>query len=121
MSIQSQLMLTDYTGNKSHLSLSQKPLVAYKAWPAMAKDSPKRPDKEGVKSSSQIPGQSSSLTSVKQDWKHQGPVDSDFHPPAQVPTAPHPISNGHVICDNVSISSVERFSMCALNTRTATL
>ena len=40
MSIQPQLTLTDYAGNKSHLSLSQQPLVGYKVRPAIAKDSP---------------------------------------------------------------------------------
>ena len=90
-SIQPQLMLTDYAGNKSHLSLSQQPLVGHKFRPAIAKDSPKRPRTKGIKSLSQILGQSPSLTSVEQDWKHQGPEDSDFRPPAQVPTAPHPI------------------------------
>ena len=40
---------------------------------------------------SQIPGQSPSLTSIEQDWKHQGPEDLDFCPPAQETTAPHPM------------------------------
>ena len=31
MSTQPQLMLTDYAGNKSHLSLSQQPLVEHKS------------------------------------------------------------------------------------------
>ena len=88
MSIQPQLTLTDYAGNKSHLSLSQQPLVGHKVRPAIAKDSPKRPGTKEIKSPCQIPGQSVSLTSIEQDWKHQGPEDSDFLPPAQVPTAP---------------------------------
>ena len=71
MSVQPQLTLTDYAGNKSHLSLSRQLLVGHKVRPAIAKDSPKRPGTEGVKSPSQIPGQRS-LTSVEQDWKHQG-------------------------------------------------
>ena len=62
-----------------------------KVRPAIAKDSMKRPGTKGIKSPSQIPGQSPSLTSVEQDWKHQGPEDSDFRPPAQVLTAPHPM------------------------------
>ena len=78
-------MLTDYAGNKSHLSLSQQPLVGHKVRPAIAKDSLKRPGTKGIKSLSQIPGQSPSVTSIEQDWKHQGPEDSDFCPPAQVP------------------------------------
>ena len=82
-------MLTDSAGNKSHLSLSKHPLVGHKVRPAIAKDSPKRPGSEGVKSPSQNPGQSPSLASFEQDWKHQGPEDSDFRPPAHVPTAPH--------------------------------
>ena len=73
MSIQRQLTLTDDTGNKSRLSLSQQMLVGHKVWPAIAKDSPNRPGTEGVKSPFQIPGESSSLTSEDQDWKHQGP------------------------------------------------
>ena len=80
LSIQLQLMLTDYTGYKSHLSLSQQPLVGHKIWPVIVKDSPKRPGTERLESPSQIPGQSPSLTSVLQDRKHQGPEDSDFHP-----------------------------------------
>ena len=91
MSIQPQLILTDYAGNKSHLSLSQQPLVGHKVSPAIAKDSLKRPGTKEIKSPSQIPGQSPSLTSVERDWKHQGPEDSDFRPPAQVLAAPHPI------------------------------
>ena len=43
MSIQPELTLTDYAGNKSQLSLSQQPLVGHKVRPAIAKDSPKRP------------------------------------------------------------------------------
>ena len=70
MSIQPQLMLTDYAGNKSHLSLSQQLLVGHKFRQAIAKDSPKRPGTKGIKSLFQIPGQSPSLTSVEQDWKH---------------------------------------------------
>ena len=54
MSKQLQLTLTDYAGNKSHLSLSQQPLVGNKVRPAIAKDSPKRRGTEGVKSLSQI-------------------------------------------------------------------
>ena len=91
MSIQPQLMLTDYTGSKSHLNLSQQPLIGHKVRPAIAKDSPKTPGTKGIKSPSQIPGQSPSLTSTEQDWKHQGPEDYDFRPPAQVPAAPHPM------------------------------
>ena len=91
MSIQPQLTLTDYAGNKSHLSLSQEPLIRHKVRPAIAKDSPKRPGTKGIKSPSQIPGQSPSLTSIEQDWKHQGPEDSHFRPPAQVPAARHPM------------------------------
>ena len=79
-----QLTLTDYAGNTSHLSLSQQLLVGHKVRPAIAKDSPKRPRTKGTKSPSQIPGQNPGLTSVEQDWKHQGPEDLDFHPPAQV-------------------------------------
>ena len=90
MSIQPQLTLMDYAGNESHLSLSQQPLVGHKVRLAIAKDSPKRPGAKGIKSLSQFPGQIPSLTSVEQDWKHQGPEDLDFRPPAQVPTAPHP-------------------------------
>ena len=90
MSIQPQLTLTDYAGNKSHLSLSQQPLVGHKIRPVIAKDSPKRPGTKGIKSLSQILGQSPSLASIEQDWKHQGTEDSDFHA-AQVPAAPHPI------------------------------
>ena len=91
MSIQPQLTLTDYAGNKSHPSLSQHPLVGHKILPAIAKDSPKRPGTKGIKSPSQILGQSPSLTSREQDWKHKGPEDSDFRPPAQVQTAPRPM------------------------------
>ena len=89
MTIQLQLMPTDETGNKSHLSLSQQPLVGHKVQSAIAKDSPKRPRTKGIEFPSQIPGQSPSLTSIEQDWKHQGPEDSDFRRPAQLPTAPH--------------------------------
>ena len=88
MSIQPQLTLTDYAGNKSHLSLSQQPLVGHKVRPAIAKDSPKRPGTKGIKSTSQITDQSPSLTSVEQDWKHLGPEDSDFRRPVQVLTDP---------------------------------
>ena len=91
MSVQPQLTLTDYAGNKFHLSLSQQPFIQHKVRQAIAKDSPKRPGTKGIKSPSQIPGQTSSLTSIEQDWKHQGPEDSDFRPPAQVLAAPHPI------------------------------
>ena len=87
MSIQPQLTLTDYAGNNSHLSLSQQPLVGHKVRPVIAKDSPKRHGTKEIKSPSQILGQSPSLTSIEQDWKHQVPEDSDTRPPAQVPTA----------------------------------
>ena len=73
-------MLTDYAGNQPHLSLSQQPLVGHKARSAIAKDSPKRPGTKGIKSLSQIPGQSPSLTSIEQDWKHQGIWDGDLIP-----------------------------------------
>jgi len=43
MSTRLQVTLTDYAGNKSHLSLSQQPLVGNKVKQAKAKDSPKRP------------------------------------------------------------------------------
>ena len=91
MSIQPQLILTDCAGNKSHPSLSQQPLIGHKVRPAIAKDSLKRPGIEEIKSPSEILGQSPSLTSIQQDLKHQGPQDSDFRPPAQVPAAPHPM------------------------------
>ena len=52
MSIQPQLTLTDDTGNKSHPSLSQQPLVGHKIQPAIAKDSPKRPGTKGIVSTS---------------------------------------------------------------------
>ena len=91
MYIQPQLTLTDYAGNKSHLRLSQQPLVGHKVRPAIAKDSPKRPGTKGIKSLSEILGQSPSLASIQQDWKHQGPEDLDFRPPTQVPAVPHPI------------------------------
>ena len=91
MSKQPQLTLTDYAGNKSHLSLSQQPLVGHKVRPAIVKDSLKRHGTKGIKSPSQILGQSPSLASIEQDWKHQGHEDSDFRPPAKVPAAPHPI------------------------------
>ena len=91
MSKQPQLTLTDYAGNKSHLSLSQQPLVGLKVRPAKAKDSLNRPGTKGVKSPSQFPGQSPSLTIIEQDWMHQGPEDSDIRRPAQVSTAPHPM------------------------------
>jgi len=81
----------DYGGNKSHLSLSQQPLVRYKVRPAIAKDYLERPGTKGINSPSQIPGHSPSPTSIEQDWKHQGPEDSDFGPPAQIPAAPHPM------------------------------
>ena len=81
----------DHAGNKSHLSLSQQPLIGQKVRPAIAKDSPKRPGTTGIKSWYQILGQSPSLTSVEQDCKYQGPEDSDFRRPAQVPTTPHPM------------------------------
>ena len=90
MSIQPQLMLTDDANNKSHLSLSQQPLIGHKVRPAIAKDSLKRPGTEGLKSPSQTPGQSPSLTSIEQEWKHQGTEDSDFCPPKQVSALPHP-------------------------------
>ena len=91
MSIQPLLTLTDDAGNKSHLSLSQQPLVGHKVRPTIAKDSLKSPGTKGIKSPSQNPCQSPSLTSIEQDWKHQGPEDSDFHLPAQEPAAPHPM------------------------------
>ena len=91
MSIQPQLMLTEYAGNKSHLSLSEKMLVGHKDRPAIVKDSLKRSGTKGIKSSSQILGQSPSLTSVEQDWKHQGPEHSDVCRPADVPTVAHPM------------------------------
>ena len=91
MSVQPELMLTEYAGNKSHLSLSQQPLVGHNVRPVTAMDSLKRPGTKGIKSPSKIPGQSPSLTSIEQDWKHQGPEDSDFRPPAQVPAAAHPM------------------------------
>ena len=91
MSIQPQLTLTVYAGNKSHPSLSQQPLVGHKVRPVIAKDSPKRRGTKGIESPSQILGQSPSLASIELDWKHQGPEDPDFRPPAQVPAAPHPI------------------------------
>ena len=77
MSIQPQLMLTDYVGNKSHLSLTQQLNVGHKVRSAIAKDSLKRPGPKGIKSPSQIPGQSPSLTSVEKNWKHLGPEDLD--------------------------------------------
>ena len=43
MFIQTQLTLTDDTGNKAHLSLSQQPLVGHEVQPAIANDTPKRP------------------------------------------------------------------------------
>ena len=91
MSTQLQLMLSDYAGNKSHLNLSQQPLVGHKVRPAKAKDSLKGPGTKGIKSPSQIPGQSPTLTSREQDWKYQGPEETDFRPPAQVLAAPHPM------------------------------
>ena len=90
MSKQLQLTPTDYAGNKSHTSLFQKPLIGHKVRQARAKDSPKRPGTKGIKSPSQIPGQSPSLTSEEPDWKHQGPEDLDFRPPAQVQIAHTP-------------------------------
>ena len=92
LGIQPQLTLTDYAGNKSHLSLSQQPLVGHKIRPAIAKDSTKRPGTKGIKSPSQILGKGPSLAFIEQDWKHQGPEDLDFHPPAQVTAVPHPIT-----------------------------
>ena len=71
MTIQPQLTLTDDAGNKSHLSLSQQLLIGHKVRPAIANDSPKRPGTKGIKSPSQILGQSPSLASIEQDWKHQ--------------------------------------------------
>uniref|UniRef100_A0A8C4QAE9 Zinc finger protein ZFPM2 n=1 Tax=Eptatretus burgeri TaxID=7764 RepID=A0A8C4QAE9_EPTBU len=91
MSIQLQLTSMDDAGNKSHLGLSQQLLVGHKVQPAIAKDSPKRPGTKGIKSPSQILGQSPSLTSAEHDCKHQAPEDSDFRLTAQVPTAPHPM------------------------------
>jgi len=90
MSMQPKLMLTEYAGNKYNLSLSQQPLIGHKVRRAIAKDSPKRPGTKGIKSPSQIPGHSPSLTSKEQEWKHQGPEYSDCCP-AQVPTALHPM------------------------------
>uniref|UniRef100_A0A8C4R4X8 Uncharacterized protein n=1 Tax=Eptatretus burgeri TaxID=7764 RepID=A0A8C4R4X8_EPTBU len=75
--------------NAFQVSLITQLLVGHKVRPAIAKDSPKRLGPKGIKSLSQIPGQSPSLTSIEQDQKHQGPEDSDFHPPAQVPAGPH--------------------------------
>ena len=46
----------------------QEPLVGHKVRPAIAEDSPKRPGTKGIKSPSQIPGQSPSLTSIEQDF-----------------------------------------------------
>ena len=63
MSKKPQLTLTDDAANKSHLNLSQQPVVGQKVRPAIAKDSPKRPGTRGIKSPSQIPGQNTSLTS----------------------------------------------------------
>ena len=91
MSIQPQLTLTDYAGNRSHLSLSQQPLVGHTVLPAIAKDFPKRPGTNAIKSPSQIPGQRPTLTSVEQDWKHQEPEDFDFRLPTQVLAALHPV------------------------------
>ena len=82
MSTLPKLTLTADAGNKSHLSLSQQLLVGHKVRPAKAKDSPKIPGTNGIKSPSQIPGQSPSLTSKEQDYMHQGPEDTDFRPPA---------------------------------------
>ena len=67
MARQPQLTLTDYAGNNFHLSLSQQPLVGHKVRRAIVKDSLKRPGTKGIKSLSQIPGQSPNLTSVEQD------------------------------------------------------
>ena len=78
MPIQPQLTLTDYAGNKSHLRLSQQPFIGHKVQLAIAKDSTKRPGTKGMKSPSQILDQSPSLTSIEQDWKHQGPKHSTF-------------------------------------------
>ena len=86
-----QQTLMDYANNKFHLSLFQQPYIGHKVRPARAKDSSKRPGTKRVKSPSQIHGQSPSPTSIEQDWKHQGPEDSDFRSPAQVPTVPHPV------------------------------
>ena len=91
MSIQLQLTLVHYAGNKSHFSVSQHLLIGHEVQPAIAKDSPKRRGTKGIKSLSQIPGQSSSLTSIAQGWKHQAHEDLNFQPPAQIPTAPHPM------------------------------
>ena len=66
MSIQPQLMLTDYAGKKSHLSLSQQPLVGHKVQRVITKDFPKRPGTKGIKSPSQILGKSPSLASIEQ-------------------------------------------------------
>ena len=92
MSIQLQLMLTDVSGKKK---ISFESLSATAHWTQSptsdSQDSPKRPGTKGIKSPSQIPGQSPSLKYMEQDWKHQGPEESDFRTPAQVPAAPHPI------------------------------
>ena len=88
MSIQLQLMLTDVSGKKK---ISFESLSATARWTQSptsdSQDSPKRPGTKGIMSPSQIPHQSPSLTSVEQNWKHQGPEDSDFHSFAQVPMA----------------------------------
>ena len=74
------LTLTVDAGNKSHSSLSQQMLVGNKAQTVIAKDSPKRPGTKIIKSPSQMLDQSPSLASIEQDWKHQGPEDSDLIP-----------------------------------------
>ena len=82
MSQQPQLILTDCAGNKYHLSFSQQPLVGNKVQTAKTKDSLKSPGTKGIMSESEIPGQSSSLKSIEQDWKQQGPEDLNFRTPA---------------------------------------
>ena len=49
---------------------SQQRLVGHKVRPARAKDSRKRSGTKRIMPPSQIPGQSPSLTSIEQDWKH---------------------------------------------------
>ena len=48
ISIQPQLKLADYAGNKSHLSLSQQLLVRHKVRQAIARNSVKRPGAKGI-------------------------------------------------------------------------
>jgi len=107
MSIQLQLTLTDYAGNKSNLSLSQQLLVGHKVQPVMAKDSLKRRGTKGIKSPSQIPGQSPTLTSREQVWKYQGPEETDFHSPAQELAAPHPMIQSIHYSPGLTQSSID--------------